>query len=386
MVCHNPLFFLTGGVMGDRRWGRGISASVATLVLVLVAGPATAHRTTSTVTLRLRVLGGQGVVRVRGLGSCTASCTLGAPRGTVVSVAEAPVEHFSFSGWGAECAGTAPACVVALEGNRVVKARFARKLAAVSVTTSGQGTVRSDPAGINCPATCSARFPEGTPVMLVASPDSGWALLNGPCGDVDRCPTEALGDAGSAFAFRSRFIRLPAGNTLTVGFQTCCARVVSYPKGLDCIAPGTCTATFPVRTEVRLDAMNSAFFGLTPSRVSWSGACQGEASGCDLYLDVDEAVSVLVNPVHKTIGYGLSVAVSGPGTITSADPSLTCKHNSLPKDCLIYVPRGSTVVLREHHGRHRFGGWRGFCAFSKKRSECRLTMDENAIVPAFFRR
>ena len=39
----------------------------------------------------------------------------------------------------------------------------------LSVINSGDGTVTSTPAGIKCPATCSATFAAGTPVTLTAA-------------------------------------------------------------------------------------------------------------------------------------------------------------------------------------------------------------------------
>jgi hypothetical protein len=41
----------------------------------------------------------------------------------------------------------------------------------ISTTGTGTGTVTSGPAGIDCPSTCSAAFPSGTNVTLIATPD-----------------------------------------------------------------------------------------------------------------------------------------------------------------------------------------------------------------------
>ena len=50
---------------------------------------------------------------------------------------------------------------------------------AVSVTGGEHGSVSSDPAGIDCGATCSARFEADTPVTLTAEPDPGYSLTWG---------------------------------------------------------------------------------------------------------------------------------------------------------------------------------------------------------------
>ena len=48
--------------------------------------------------------------------------------------------------------------------------------ATLTVTLEGTGNVRSEPVGIDCPGTCSATFPVGARVALVASPAEGWKL------------------------------------------------------------------------------------------------------------------------------------------------------------------------------------------------------------------
>ncbi len=47
----------------------------------------------------------------------------------------------------------------------------------LSVSELGPGTVKSSPAGINCPTTCSASFASGTQVTLSETPASGWNFL-----------------------------------------------------------------------------------------------------------------------------------------------------------------------------------------------------------------
>ena len=53
----------------------------------------------------------------------------------------------------------------------------------LTVTVEGNGTVTSEPAGIDCPGTCSANFDEGIEVTLTSAPsaDSGLAGWEGDC-------------------------------------------------------------------------------------------------------------------------------------------------------------------------------------------------------------
>ena len=46
----------------------------------------------------------------------------------------------------------------------------------LSVSTTGSGTVTSSPAGIDCGATCSAVYDQGTTVTLTPTPAAGWSF------------------------------------------------------------------------------------------------------------------------------------------------------------------------------------------------------------------
>ncbi|MBL8073233.1 MAG: JDVT-CTERM domain-containing protein, partial [Nitrospira sp.] len=59
----------------------------------------------------------------------------------------------------------------------------------VNPTGAGTGTVTSDPAGIDCRATCNGKFPLGSTVHLTAIPDPGsvFAGWTGDCAGTGSC-------------------------------------------------------------------------------------------------------------------------------------------------------------------------------------------------------
>ncbi len=65
-------------------------------------------------------------------------------------------------------------------------------LVTLTVTVEGTGGVRSEPAGIECPGQCSADFPAGTHVKLVAAPAEGWKLdaWSGGCSGAAACEVD----------------------------------------------------------------------------------------------------------------------------------------------------------------------------------------------------
>ncbi|MBI5673082.1 MAG: JDVT-CTERM domain-containing protein [Nitrospirae bacterium] len=59
----------------------------------------------------------------------------------------------------------------------------------VNKAGSGTGTVTSNPAGIDCRATCNGQFPQGSTVNLAATPDPGsvFAGWSGDCTGTGPC-------------------------------------------------------------------------------------------------------------------------------------------------------------------------------------------------------
>jgi PKD repeat protein len=163
----------------------------------------------------------------------------------------------------------------------------------VTPTGSGSGTVTSDPAGINCPTTCSASFPVGTFVLLTGTAAPG-SSFNGFTG----CDSSLYGQCGlsmlSSKAVTARFDSSgptptptpgPTNFTLTVSKAgTGSGTVSSAPAGISCGA--TCSATFAQATAVTLTAAPAS--GSTFS--GWSGACSGTGS-CSLTMSADQSAT-----------------------------------------------------------------------------------------------
>jgi hypothetical protein len=72
----------------------------------------------------------------------------------------------------------------------------------LAVSVSGGGTVTSEPAGINCPGTCSAQYSSGTAVSLTATPGPGtsFAGWSGACGG-GSCSLTMTGDQSTTASF-----------------------------------------------------------------------------------------------------------------------------------------------------------------------------------------
>ena len=113
------------------------------------------------------------------LASSLDPCRLYYVPNTTVSAVAAPASGSTFLGWSRfTCPGTDP-CNVTLEGEQTsLAARFSPLPVNVIKGGNGTGTVVSDPAGVNCPGTCSnVEFPTGTTLTLIATPDHNFPFL-----------------------------------------------------------------------------------------------------------------------------------------------------------------------------------------------------------------
>lgn len=155
----------------------------------------------------------------------------------------------------------------------------------LAVVRSGSGTVRSNPAGVDCGAVCSEVLDQGAQVSLTAIADAGWAFAgwSGACGGAGACTVSLSADATVYATFQT--VAVPGSHKLSVaraGDGT--GHVGSTPAGIDC---GTaCEASFTGSPSVTLSA--TADGGSQFS--SWSGACTG-AGTCTVTMSGDVAVT-----------------------------------------------------------------------------------------------
>ena len=130
--------------------------------------------------------------------------------GTTVTLTAKASSGNTFAGWSGACLGNALSCTVTMNAASAVTATFAAPVAGggggggggggaaggvaaggtsftLSVTLANAGTVTSTPSGINCGATCSAKYTSGAAVALSALPPPGLTFQgwSGACTGLD---------------------------------------------------------------------------------------------------------------------------------------------------------------------------------------------------------
>jgi len=172
-------------------------------------------------TPRLTVtVGGTGQVSSSPPGiDCPGQCAKEFPPGSGVTLAATPGTNQQFNGWTGACSGASTTCTLSLTADAQVGAQFNDASgSALSVAVNGPGSVKSSPAGIDCPGTCSAVFSPGAAVTLTAtaagkSTFTGW---NGSCSGSASCALTMNGPQSVSATFAPMPELGIAGAPLTV--------------------------------------------------------------------------------------------------------------------------------------------------------------------------
>jgi hypothetical protein len=163
----------------------------------------------------------------------------------------------------------------------------------LTVNVAGPGKVTSNPAGINCPGTCSARFNENTQVTLTASTTERFDGYGGDCGGttcrITMTQAGANVDAHFTDIVNNFTLTLNVTDAATTGGGGIVDVFPGDGAGSDrqCDQP-RCVTTWP-ETETLLLTPNGEGVGV--SRFDhWSGACFGSGD-CHLPMTSNKTVT-----------------------------------------------------------------------------------------------
>jgi hypothetical protein len=134
--------------------------------------------------------------------------------GDVVSLAAFPDPDYAFSSWSGDVASSSNPYILTIHGNTTVTANYELKSYTLTIakTGTGNGTVTSNPSGINCGTDCAETYLAASSITLnavanTASKFSGWS--GGGCSGSGVCLVELHADTTLTADFTTYRVYLP---------------------------------------------------------------------------------------------------------------------------------------------------------------------------------
>ncbi len=266
--------------------------ALSTLILAGCQGVSNSTPSTTT-TYQLTVAGAAantGTITSQPTGiSCPSTCNYNFAQNTIVTLTATPASNYTFGGWSGACSGSTLTCQVTVSAATSVSATFTAVVVptfSVTVTTAGTGTgtVTSNTGGISCTsgstAGCSANFPQGTQVVLTATPAAnstfnGWS--GAACsGSALTCQVTVTAATSVSATFTAVVVPTFSVTVTTAGTGT--GTVTSNTGGISCTSGSTagCSASFAQNAQVVLTATpetSNTFNGWTAGPCSGTGTC-----------------------------------------------------------------------------------------------------------------
>jgi hypothetical protein len=302
--------------------------------------------------------------------NCGSTCSASFSADTSVTLTATPDNGSTFNSWSGCDATSGTVCNVSMSATRSVTARFDAASYSLTVNKSGtgSGTVTSNPAGINCGATCVFAYASGQSVTLTPTPASGYdfSSWSGACTGSEAC----IVTMDAAKSVTANFTAIPTRSSVLSVTKTGLGSVTSLPVGIDC--SGTCNATFTNGTSVTLTAapVTGYYFA------GWGGACSGQGT-CTLTINSNQTATANFAQIPSGNPL-LTITVTGGGTVATNPSGMTCSST-----CSYPFPTGTAVsLIPSANTGQTFMGWTGEGCIG--RSSCLITMDSPKTVGATF--
>jgi len=144
--------------------------------------------------------------------------------------------------WNGDCSSTGETVTLTTDSAKNCTAIFVEAgQQALFLTKSGEGTITSEPSGIDCGETCSVFIGENTDITLTANPATGWIFesWSGDCSGTEAMLTLTMDSAKNCSATFTE--ETNSGTTPTTPEQfnltltkTGAGTITSNPSGINC--------------------------------------------------------------------------------------------------------------------------------------------------------
>jgi uncharacterized repeat protein (TIGR02543 family) len=255
------------------------------------------------------------------------------------------------------------------DGQAFLRQLFSGPTVPLAVRVTGNGTVTSDPASMQCAnGSCATNLPVGTAVTLVPQAAPGWTFTgwSGDCSGVDPCPVKLTAPRRVSANFGTpRRLTLTVATPTGTGGQGAVASI-DGPGGVCALGGGSrCAADVLTGSQVVLKA--------TPAPgnrfLSWSGGpCHGRTTGTCAFT-VPTTGNLSITALFRGVTL-VNVAKTGSGAGTIYAHNITCGA-----DCAESVFTGTVVTLTPKPAAgSTFTGWSsGVCSSKLSNGACQFT-------------
>lgn len=243
----------------------------------------------------------------------------------------------------------------------------------LSVSKTGDGTITSSPAGINCGSACSYSFNSSSTVILTATPGAGFKLISwgGACsGSASTCSvTMSAAQTVTATFGVVQTVSLLSLSNLSGATDQQQFYSFNVPAGASNlvvkISGGTGDADLYLRAG---SAPTTANYDCRPWLIGNEETCTIPSPQAITYYvmlrgySAYSGVTLTVSYDTSAISYAVSITKTGSGTgmVTSTPQGISCGA-----DCTESYPSGTSVVLTATPSAgSKFIGWSGSCSGS----------------------
>jgi hypothetical protein len=308
---------------------------------------------------------GNGTVTSQPTGiDCGNDCLEDYTNDTEVTLTPMPDIDWRFEGWAGDCDSEGYVFVNSKKSCEAIFVEANAEPFTLNIAITGEGSVTSEPTGIDCGTICSKDYATGLEVALNATPDNGWEFegWRGHCDEagyvtldgefnfkqcravfVEAIKIEDSEDSSEETTTDTSESKPPALEVTKIGFGT----VTSQPRGIDC--GNDCFEDYDNDIEVTLTP--------TPENdwrfEGWAGDCDSNGT---VFVDTEkqcEAIFVDANAEPFT----LNIAITGEGSVTSEPTGIDCGAT-----CAKDYATGLEIALNASPDNGwEFEGWRGHC-------------------------
>ena len=311
---------------------------------------------------------------------CGSDCTAVFPTDSDVDLSAVPDTGSEFTMWDQDCSGTNPDTTITLMTTSVCEAIFSLEQFNVNVNLAGtgSGTVTSNPAGINCPGTCSDMFDFDSNITLSesANADSDFIGWTGDPECTGGVINNLTADVTCIATFDLKMFTLTA-NKAGNGTGT----ITSAPPGINCgPACGSENSDFVINTNVTLTAAPTA---ADSEFAGWGGDCAAAGNNLNAAVTMDQARTCTANFALQQRTLTVDKTGTGDGTVTSAPPGINCGAGCTTENADFIINTMVTLTAAAD-GISSFSGWGGACAAAGTNASATVNMTDAMTCSADF--